>query len=952
MMPRVHPGDNTRIGRAPPVVKDKICHHKFEECRCYDGDIRCYLFTHSAYYLEPLALWKTLMEDNVRDAIVVEHVFDDIYGGFYNEASWSVERTVVTMRVNGNGHPYVHTLPPWQCEWIGEDGESFSYEVLKELDNVTRVIRIEPCYRRERIGKALTWMEVEANPHISGPVQFSSAVKAAVADNARFTGVSLDIHKIHKFGPVLYTDYILRGETVSVTVPVNAVSQAAALAVNRARDAPLYQEMTHVMRNRLARSRIPPSKLPSVLATVVALGFVVNLNNETDLAYSMLNKFSWLIKAHSVLLQFGEVGVRRWPWFLALVVFATVWVVPLEILENDDTTRIVVALSAVVFVLLGVAVIKGCLGLGRKVQEYRTSMWVSSLGSEDGPTAPLLGHSTPIRANLPIPGSRYIRPVPDNLQGSMTLGATREKAQEPNRSLVSGVVVDGVMPTVLATTQDAEASAVGNRILVDKTNPDAVSLARYGHTFTSSIFAAVQCSIDMSKPAFNRWLKKIADSYPATYVENMRQIWDHYQGAVPPPVATKGFLKVEKSAATIQVDGGKKTKPRLIQPPEDIDKAMTGYVVVQLYEAIRDAWDGFKTKVLYCSGRSARYIGERVDDFLQRHPNAVGVSLDMATFDATLCYEKQKKCFDWYVSLGVPEWWIKWLVRVRTRGVTPNGVKYEATREYAFETVEEAKEVATIWRKRQFKVKGPVEKIVELEGNQELMFVIEVEDFQMTSGRMDTNLTDTVALVASFAPIFALSDYLLLVCGDDAFLMIPPDCTAVLAFVEKFQRSLGFKPESVATTERSKWEFCSKLFWYGRENPDGPDFTVLGSKPFRGISRMGLNTTLPGAANAAQAALSVRIDSGHVPFLAPMADRTYELCAQQKIKPRGRVEWTAIRGDKRYHCSPLNYIITQERYNLGKENEDEFKSLLASLQTVPIVLSYPPALDAVRRDEE
>jgi hypothetical protein len=114
---------------------------------------------------------------------------------------------------------------------------------------------------------------------------------------------------------------------------------------------------------------------------------------------------------------------------------------------------------------------------------------------------------------------------------------------------------------------------------------------------------------------------------------------------------------------------------------------------------------------------------------------------------------------------------------------------------------------------------------------------------------------------------------------------------------------------------------------------------------------MGINTTLPGAANAAQAALSVRIDSGHVPFLGPMADRTTELCRAQKIRPRGKAEWTAITGSKRFGPCPLNYIITQERYGLGKENEDEFKRLLATLNGVPIVISWIPAMDATRVDE-
>lgn len=114
---------------------------------------------------------------------------------------------------------------------------------------------------------------------------------------------------------------------------------------------------------------------------------------------------------------------------------------------------------------------------------------------------------------------------------------------------------------------------------------------------------------------------------------------------------------------------------------------------------------------------------------------------------------------------------------------------------------------------------------------------------------------------------------------------------------------------------------------------------------------MGVNTTLPGAANAAASAQAVRVDCGHVPFLAPFADRTYELCREKRVRPKGKVEWSALRGDRRYAANPLNYIITQERYGLGVDNEDEFKKLLAGLHSIPIVVEYAPLKDAIRRDE-
>lgn len=943
MMPRVHAGDSSRIGKAPKESLEHVCHHKFEECMCYDGEEVSYLFTHSAYYIAPQVLWHRLSDGLCRDAIVVEHEFTDIYGGFYDEATWAFEREVVTMSVAGNGQPYCHTLPPWQTGWVGENGEKFSYDVLKSLDGVTRVIRVEAVQGDPHVPRALTWMEVEANPNLSGPVQFSTAVKAAVADNARFTGVSFDVHEVRKFGPVVFTEGVFRGTKVSLTLPVNGVSQVAALVTNRPRDAALYAEATHVMRNRYARARVPPSKLPMVLAAVVSLGFVVNLHNEIDLTHTMLDKFTWAMKIHSVLLQFGNVTVRRWPYFLAIALVMLAWVVPVEILDDDPVVRVSVVISAFVFLGLCVLVYRGCVVVAKKWHDYKLQSWSRSLADDSGPTAPLLGNAFTVPRNFPLAGSRYIKPVLSEMQGKMTLTATREKVEEPRRSLVSGVLIDGLLPSVLATTQDAEASAVSNRILAPRANPEQAALARFVDAFKTSLFPQTG-QVDHSQTAFERWLSKIKETYPVVYVENMRATWLQYQGAVPPETATKGFLKVEKSASTVKIDEAKPTKPRLIQPPEDLDKAMTGYIVVQLYEMVRSYMDGFKSKVVYASGRSLRYVGERVDDFLQRHPDAFGWSVDMATYDATLGAELQLSVFKYYVErLNMAPWVVSWLLRVRTRGTTPNGVKYEPTRRYEFSSKADADEFAKKWRKMRFKA--------VVTGVNDVWYV-DVEDFQMTSGRMDTNLTDTVALVASFDALKLIDDYLLLVCGDDAFLLIPPGSVWVVEAIKKHQRQLGLKPEGSLSQKRSDWEFCSKLFWYAREFGSDKDITVLGSKPFRGIARMGINTTLPGAANAAASALAVRVDSGHVPFLGKFADRTYQLCAAKKLRPTGRMEWAAMRGDKRYAPSPLNWTITQERYNLGEENEKQFEDLLTRLHDVPIVLSYLPAQGAVARDEE
>jgi len=855
LMPNVHPGDRTRIGRCPPDARGHVCHDRFEECRCHEGQKRAYLFTHSAYYIEPLALWTTLCDSDVTDALVIEHVFDDAYGGYYGEAHWAVEADMVKMSVVGNASPYVHRLPPWQAGWVGPEGESFGIETLLELDSVTRVIRVQAIKQVGPSERPMTWGEVEADPLRAGPVQFSSAAKAAVADNARFTQVTFDVHAVRKIGPFVYTDYVFRGETVRLTLPITGVGQVAFHVGNRPRTPELLSEVTHIMKNRYARSRIPSGRSAQMLTAMIALGFVCNLQNEVDVNYTMLNRFTWAMKTHSVVLQFGTLAVRSWPYLVCLSLLLVVPFIPLEVIDHNVGERIGLALAAVLAPLLCFFCTCGAVRLHQGWRSYVTSNWTQSLASEESPTSPLLGNGTVMQRNTPIPGSRYIRPPLEEVQGRLSLGATRERTSEPDRMLVSGIVSDGAVPLALATTQAAELSAVTNRVLAPRNNPDETCLKAYQEAFGRPEFTSVEKGVDTSQVAVMKWLNKLRDSYPAVYITNLLECWKQYQGAMPPPAATKGFLKIEKSGQTIGVDGGKSTKPRLIQPPEDLDKVVTGPVVWQMYDRVRDAWDGVKCGVLYATGRSLAYVGERVQAFIDKWSptgKIVAWSVDMASYDSTLGLHMQEPAFAFYKTLGMPTWMIEWIMRTRSRGVTPNGVKYTPTRVWGpFGDEKEAETFANEFRKKKFKVYG-----VRFHKHEQCWYV-EIEDYQMVSGRMDTNLTDTVCLVAALLSVMRPEiPYLLLACGDDGFLMIREEDKGVIDDIAQQCRGLGLKPEGVVSDRRSDWEFCSKLFWYAKDEK-GNDITVLGSKPFRGIARMGVNTTLPGAANAAASAQAV-----------------------------------------------------------------------------------------------
>jgi hypothetical protein len=959
LMPNLHHGDKTRFLHAPPGARDHICHHRFEECTCHHGQKRAYVFTHSAYYIEPMSLWKTLNEDEVVDCLVVEHVFDDAFGGYGPEASWSVHRGQVSMTVEGNaGRAYTHKLPPWQEGWVGPGGESFAVETLEVLDDFTYLVRVMPTKREGYAPREITWREIEADPWLSGPVQFTAGQRNAVPDNAKFTQVSFDVNNVHRFGPFLYTDFLIDGERVQLSVPVNGVAAVAEKVLNQERNAALYETATHILKTQWARCRVPAVTKPQVMAATIALGFVVNLKVEVNTTYTMLERFSWLMNIHSILLKFGHITVRSRYWLLLPILIAICALIAFDSVEDDNKIIVVVTLITMLLLILSCLCCSGVMKLYRAWETRRELGWLATYGDPDGPRVPLLGHDFRFTRSLGLPGSRYVRPDATDITGRLSLGTSREKDAEPSRMLVSGIVTDGAATNALHTTQQAERSAVTNRILATRRNPAEEDLKLYEASYNCGPFELVAGKVDNSRENFNEWVNKLKKTYPKVYCDAMVDAWVKYQGVECPPAPTRGFLKIEKSAKTVKTNDATATKPRLIQPPEDVDKAITGPIVWQLYEFVRDAWDGVKTNVLYASGRSCAYIGTVVDSFIDEHKDVVAWPVDMACYDATLSLPLQQPALSWYSSrLGMPVWVQTWLKRIRTRGVTPNGVYYMPERIYFFDAMHyeevDVNAFVAYYRRQKFKIRVESINADTEDGEGRSGWKVTVEDFQMTSGRMDTNLTDTVALVATFTRILTSLGipYLLLACGDDGFLMLKKEHAFAVDMIKKHQIALGLNPEGEATSDRSKWEFCSKLFWFGVDLKTGKTQTVLGSKPFRGIARMGMNTTLPGAANAAAAALSVRIDSGHVPFLGEFADRTYELCKEFKIRQTGRPEWTAIRGDRRFGPSPFNLDLSAARYGLGQENLVEFKSRLQTLGRPPCVLHWSPMEGAVAVDE-
>jgi len=912
------------------------------------------MFIHSAYYFEPQVLWEALRAKEVYDCLVVGHAFDDAYGGYHGECTWECDRERVRMTVKGNHEPYVHGHLPWVVGWRGKNGEKFETETLRSIGDFSFLWRVIAVTGPPP--EPLTWGRVSAGGNLVGPVQFSESSKGVVADSARTAGYELDLERIHCVGPILYTDAIFGGSRISVTLPINLVGIGATFAVNRERDPSLLTEITYHLRRHAAGSRVPPSELPKVVAVAAALSLVVNIENEIDLLHTAHAQFSWAYRAHSTLLAFKELRVWRWTVLACVLLAISIGFAAATAVTPEDWRWV----DVVIYLLLLVVLIMVVYAVSAASKAYRArsvQRWRAGFNEPVSPVTSLLSNNTGLSgAETHFPGTRHYR---DPLDRDVLLGEYKllhrppRHEVEPTRMIVAGIIQDSNVPNVVAGTQEAEVCAVTNRILVPKENPDVMALATLADAIRfGPAFQGLKGPIDKSFGSFKTWLR--GQKKPQAYKDDLMAAWIQYSGSVPTKVPTKGFLKYEKSASTVGLGGQKGTKTRLIQPPEARDKAILGHICSQMFWRTVKWWDGFNVPIVYGAGRTLEDVGRAVDHFLALvggECNVVGYNVDMATYDACLGIEVQDVvfCHLYQELFGLDDNLIQWFTRVKTSGTTPHGVKYTPWRIYEVPRDGfEHRRLMTLYGKHGLKV----ETISE--DPEAGTVTLKCEDFQMGSGRPDTNYMDTVVNAASFlgrvAQMYRVP-YLLLVNGDDGFLLtLKDDATHVTSACTSFQLELGLKPEGRLCAGRWEWEFCSKLFWYGIHPKTRVTQTVLGAKPGRAIARIGVVTTLPGAMNIAAAALSVRMDAHHVPFISLWAERTYEICRDKRIRPKG-AEYEGMHVSQPFLIDPKNYALAEMRYGVGLPHENSLRAILARVASIPVSVHWEPLASMCAVDE-
>jgi hypothetical protein len=917
LCPHIQPGDIARMNQAKKKTS-RVCDHTLQVCTC--GPFDALMFIHSAYYFDYNDLFEALMKSTHHVGFVVGHLFPEAYGHFaYKEGNWEVDfirdQPMIITKVNGNAHSYTHKPLLWDYQvQPGDENSSIEVEQIAKIQD-TYLWRITAVSRPvQHPQPKMLWEDQVVDRQHMGPITLPGHDHVSTRSSAANRLFRIEVDNLYGWGPIVYS-ITTQGRFY---IPRGAIEEAAMKISFKPRDPALLQDVAYIMRKSISTSRLPGDLRLRAITMGTALAFNMNVQNEVNVLHTMTSRFSSLWKMHAILVSLSPIkAISLFTLiFWSLVSLAIIILLFVEV----DFDHHVLGWS-----LLGiwgvVCIIISCKLLCTARQQARTlENWSTTLFHEQR-ASHITGGYGRLR-NWLFPATDSLREPLLDIHGSMVVGVDEHGPKHPGKThhaiRVGGIAFDTTAPAVPPDTVESEIVSLTHRVLGHPTLVDKTIFDRFKDlSATRAGRALLDVKIEEGRDDFERWVMK--DSFTASVRQKFRKYYEDWRDLPPPPNFFSAFIKVEKNK-TITVSGPPKLKPRFVSGPWDAVKAMCGPAVAKIYAAVKEAWNGKNCPLVYASGMTPDEIGRICDDFARNHggyENLAALSVDCVTFDTTLENELLS-CREWYLDMGMKLSTYEWLNSSRSAGTTKHGIHYKLGEKYLFGD----------------DTKTPIE-ITRLD-----------------SGRMDTNLVGTLVNGMTAATSVAdRFDYLMLLCGDDNFLLSEKQ-NLTPEFVQEHEsnlRKFGLKPEVNMSDRRCDWEFCSKLFYYGKDPKTGLVQTVLGPKVGRWLSKIGHNLTAAGALNFRGAMLSSAQDCNHIPYIREYVRKGLQLTAGHKSKGR---EWSELAHvTQSYDHVDANYSLLEERYGINELHYGDFMAQLANVTALPFVLHWDPIEDMVARDE-
>ncbi len=433
-----------------------------------------------------------------------------------------------------------------------------------------------------------------------------------------------------------------------------------------------------------------------------------------------------------------------------------------------------------------------------------------------------------------LPGVECVRALVERKDNSRLSKGSSEKIEDKPQFYPVCMTFSNYIPVVPYASINNETIALNNRALMITPHPCQQAWDKVIEHGTKILFDNITTISGDIREDFNNW----NDRFPKGRASNQSAA---FETLFQKEICTEDYTRKAFVKRELTMKGGmyEEFDPRCIQAGSHRLNSALGPFMYKFSKQLAGLWNA-ENNICYTSGMNGEEIGKwraQFDDL-----DVTIVEIDESRYDAhqgEAAFNLQKCC---YVKAGIDDYFQagKALDSMKCiMGYSSKGVKYKV-------------------------------------------------DYTMTSGSATTSCGNSIINGVKTSYVlesFGIRNYKMLVHGDDNLVVIPGVMSersqyALKQFIKMYNVKLGFETKVKISTNWSRVEYCSSLFW---PTEDG---YVLGPKIGKRLPKVGFSLRKLDVGEVKGMLLGLRIEAGFVPVI-----RTYTNHNLKLLKNVGKKEY-------------------------------------------------------------
>jgi hypothetical protein len=904
------------------------CSHTAQECNCCLP--LAYVAIHSLYYFTPEEILSLVERAHSKTLVAVVHVFDDAYGSFaHGEAKYQmIDPLTVSMNVNGNQHPYIHSNMSWMRDshyTSKRNGNNLVWTKIGQVaDQSIFSFKSYPGFLAPEKSIPINLTASVKDSHYYGPVSMAGAFNDAGKIAVPGQNITLADLQFYSWGSFIMAYQSTK--QLTMMCPKELVAQCSAQINGKKRTHEMFATLLNYVRFNSQKYSIPPSMIDATSFVAACLGFVKNIALETSALYSIIKPTKALCLLHDDALGFKFQRVWNWKKVAVAATLAatsTAAIVSLPIVGH--TVAPIVGLGWSFAAIM--AYCRRKLGPAPDIYDaYRTNRSSNPPSTRvvPLPTKTLLPSTDPpkdINALIAMPVDET---ATVKIKGDIT-------AERPLQSLsAAGIVTTTCIPVVPSNTAASSLCAIKERV----TKPQPRHSEHFSQEFFDLYKSYTIYTFDDQFPGLREnpvipltqfvWRQP----FPAAMQKVLEKAYQEVKTTgvdLNLAAQASGFVKAELLTKSDE-DGVPSLAPRFIQSCKPQYNVTVAPFIKAHSKRLAKIWDINNSHgPMYTSGATAEEIGAAFQRQFELGIEIAAIEGDFARFDSTIHSDFQQFENELYYIAGAKDNVVEMLdAGINTGGQDKWGTTYKVD--------------GTRYSGRPQTSDGNT----QLQGTA-IRFCIAFHH-KVTRGQW-----------LKPSELDHLYHLILLLLGDDNLLLGAADFIKDLFQVlPTLLRMLGLELEPklhVGPQARTHPSFCSSLFY-----PVEGNKTVLGPMIGRASAKAGYYCNAPLNLDTNRLlrgdALGRLKDCSFIPFLRLLWNRVIELTSH--IKQKDIFKTADMKRQEIYNnhvtvyhkACPATWDMINAVYGLTISDEKKYFQLLQEVKSLPCVVDFPPLAQA------